>query len=75
MAVDVTVETVVAEVAEVAAHADMWEPVDDGHTRMVLRNTGRPTGFAARGARAMAAAMRSAMTKDLARVRERLGSR
>ena len=42
-----------------------WEPVDGSRTRMVLRNAGRPTGFAALGARAIAAAMRGAMTKDL----------
>ena len=51
-----------------------WEGVDGG-TRMALRNTGKPTGFAAVGARPMAAAMRSAMTKDLARIRTILETR
>ena len=46
-----------------------WEDAGEGRTRMVLRNTGQPTGFAALGAKAMAAAMRGAMTKDLARLR------
>ncbi len=52
-----------------------WEAVQEGSTRMVLRNTGRPTGFAAIGARPMAAAMRTAMTKDLARIRTILETR
>src|SRR3954454_23098406 len=52
-----------------------WETADGGATRMVLRNNGKPTGFAAIGARPMAAAMRSAMTKDLARIRTILESR
>jgi uncharacterized membrane protein len=52
-----------------------WEAVGDDRTRMVLRNTGQPKGFAAMGARPMAAAMRRAMTKDLARVRTLLESR
>lgn len=52
-----------------------WEAVDDHRTRMVLRNTGAPKGFAAIGARPMAAAMRRAMTNDLARVRSLLESR
>ena len=52
-----------------------WERVDDDRTRMVLRNTGQPKGFAAIGARPMAAAMRGAMTKDLARIRTLLESR
>jgi uncharacterized membrane protein len=49
-----------------------WEAAGDGATRMTLRNVGRPSGFAAVGARPMSAAMRSAMTKDLERLRRRL---
>jgi uncharacterized protein YndB with AHSA1/START domain len=52
-----------------------WEPLGEGRTRMVLRNNGQPSGFAAIGARPMAAAMRGAMTKDLARIRTLLESR
>jgi uncharacterized membrane protein len=52
-----------------------WEAVGDGSTRMTLRNVGRPSGLAALGSRPMAAAMRSATTKDLARLRALLESR
>ena len=52
-----------------------WEPVGDGQTRMTLRNSGQPSGFAAIGAKAMARAMRSATTKDLARLKALLESR
>ncbi len=45
-----------------------WEAVDGG-TRMTLRNTGRPTGFARLGAGAMERAMRRATTKDLERLK------
>lgn len=45
-----------------------WQPVDGG-TRMTLRNTGRPTGFARLGAGAMERAMRRATTKDLERLK------
>lgn len=46
-----------------------WEAVGEGRTRMTLRNTGQPSGFAAMGARALAAAMRSANAKDLAQLK------
>jgi len=46
-----------------------WEPTNDGRTLMTLRNRGTPTGFAAITAPAMAAAMRRANRKDLARLR------
>jgi hypothetical protein len=44
-----------------------WQAVDDG-TRMTLRNTGEPSGFASVAAPVMEAAMRRATTKDLARL-------
>ncbi|SFF53670.1 SRPBCC family protein [Blastococcus tunisiensis] len=49
-----------------------WQAVDDGATRMTLRNRGRPSGFAGIAAPAMAAAMRRANRKDLAALRSRL---
>ena len=52
-----------------------WEPIGQGRTRMTLRNSGRPSGFAAVGAKAMARAMRGATTKDLARLKALLESR
>ncbi|WP_341358991.1 SRPBCC family protein [Georgenia sp. M64] len=51
-----------------------WEPVPGG-TRMRLRNRGAPSGFAKVAAPVMATAMRRAMTKDLARLTERLRHR
>lgn len=45
-----------------------WEPTDGG-TRMRLRNTGEPRGFAKVSAPVMAAAMKRATTKDLARLK------
>lgn len=51
-----------------------WEPVDGG-TRMTVRNTGTPSGFTRLAAPVMTRAMRSAMTKDLQRLREKLSSR
>jgi uncharacterized membrane protein len=49
-----------------------WEPLDDGTTRMTLRNRGRPSGFAAVAGPVMAAAMRRANRQDLAALLERL---
>jgi hypothetical protein len=46
-----------------------WQPVGDGRTLMTLRNRGMPTGFASITASVMAAAMRRANRKDLARLR------
>lgn len=46
-----------------------WEPVDDGSTRMTLRNRGEPAGFSRMIAPFMAAAMRRANRKDLERMK------
>ena len=45
-----------------------WEPVPGG-TRMTLRNRGTPQGFSRLVAPFMAAAMRKANWKDLARLK------
>lgn len=52
-----------------------WTAVDDGLTRMTLRNRGEPSGFAAVAAPMMAAAMRRANNHDLARLKKLLESR
>jgi len=49
-----------------------WEPLDDGSTRMTLRNRGRPSGFSRVAGPVMATAMRRANRKDLARLKELL---
>jgi uncharacterized protein YndB with AHSA1/START domain len=49
-----------------------WEPLDDGRTRMTLRNRGRPSGFSRFAGPVMATAMRRANRKDLTRLREHL---
>jgi hypothetical protein len=46
-----------------------WEDAPGGGTRMTLRNRGEPAGFAKLTAPAMAAAMRRANRKDLARLK------
>jgi uncharacterized protein YndB with AHSA1/START domain len=46
-----------------------WAPTDDGGTRMTLRNRGEPAGFASVTAPVMAAAIRRANRKDLARLK------
>jgi uncharacterized membrane protein len=46
-----------------------FEPAADGATRMTLRNRGTPAGFSRLVAPFMAAAMRRANTKDLARLK------
>lgn len=51
-----------------------WAPADAG-TRMTLRNSGRPSGFSAVARPVMAAAMKRANTKDLARLKELLEAR
>ena len=49
-----------------------WQAMDEGATRMTLRNRGRPSGFTGIAAPFMAAAMRRANRKDLAALRARL---
>jgi uncharacterized membrane protein len=51
-----------------------WEPLEDGATRMTLRNRGRPAGFSALVGPFLAGAMRRANLKDLAALRSRLES-
>jgi len=46
-----------------------WEPVGDGKTKMTLRNRGEPKGFSKLVGPLMAAAMRRANQKDLARIK------
>jgi hypothetical protein len=46
-----------------------WEDTAEGATRMTLRNTGQPSGFAAITAPAMARAMRKANEADLRRLK------
>jgi uncharacterized protein YndB with AHSA1/START domain len=52
-----------------------WEALDDGRTRMTLRNRGEPRGFARVTAPLMAMAMRRATRKDLARLKALLEGR
>lgn len=51
-----------------------WQDAPGGRTKMTLRNSGEPTGFARVAGAAMAAAMRRANRKDLQRLREILES-
>ena len=44
----------------------LWSDAGEGHTRMQLRNRGRPHGFSRLFAPLMAAAVRRANRKDLA---------
>jgi uncharacterized membrane protein len=48
----------------------VWETTGQGHTRMRLRNRGSPAGFSRLLAPFLAAAMRRANRKDLARLKE-----
>jgi uncharacterized protein YndB with AHSA1/START domain len=47
-----------------------WQPTPRGATRMTLRNRGEPSGFAGIAGPVLAAAMRRANRKDLARLKE-----
>jgi hypothetical protein len=49
-----------------------WADTDGWKTRMTLRNRGEPSGFASVAAPVMAAAMRRANIKDLARLKHLL---
>jgi hypothetical protein len=49
-----------------------WTPMDEGRTRMTLRNRGEPAGFGAVAAPMMVAAMRRANRKDLATLKRLL---
>jgi len=51
-----------------------WQPEGESSTRMALRNRGEPAGFAKVTAPVMAAAMRRANQKDLARLEQLLES-
>jgi hypothetical protein len=51
-----------------------WEPEGASSTRMTLRNRGEPVGFAKVAGPMMAAAMRRANEKDLARLKQILES-
>ncbi len=46
-----------------------WDDVEDGATRMTLRNRGEPSGFAAVTAPVMTRAMRKANVADLGRLK------
>ena len=52
-----------------------WQSADAGATRMTLRNRGEPAGFSRLAAPFMAAAMRHANRKDLARLKDLLERR
>jgi uncharacterized protein YndB with AHSA1/START domain len=51
-----------------------WDATPTGATRMTLRNRGEPSGFAGIAAPVMAAAMRRANRKDLAKLKQLLES-
>ena len=52
-----------------------WESTEASHTRMTLRNTGRPSGFSTLLAPFMASAMKRANNKDLKLLKQILEGR
>ena len=48
----------------------IWEEVDPHHTRMVLNNSGRPSGFASLAAPLLGRMIRQANEKDLALLKQ-----
>ena len=46
-----------------------WQALDEGSTRMTLRNRGEPAGFSRVAGSVMSAAMRRANRKDLSKLR------
>ncbi len=52
-----------------------WEAIDDNHTRMTLRNYGKPSGFSAWFAPFMAGAVSKVNTKDLQNLKKILEGR
>jgi uncharacterized membrane protein len=52
-----------------------WQPAGDSGTRMTLRNRGEPAGFSRLASPFMAAAIRRANRKDLAKLRQILEAR
>ena len=52
-----------------------WKDTDDGNTQMTLRNRGEPSGFSKLTTPLVAAAMRRANRKDLARIKRLLEAR
>jgi hypothetical protein len=53
----------------------IWDTTSSGATRMTLRNRGEPSGFAGIAAPVLAAAIRRANRKDLARIKQILEHR
>ena len=53
----------------------LWEDGPNGTTKMTLRNRGEPSGFSVVVAPLLAAAMKRANGKDLARLRSLLEAR
>jgi hypothetical protein len=53
----------------------IWTAIDDKTTRMILRNTGKPTGFSKLFAPIMARAMKRANNKDLINIKKIIESK
>lgn len=52
-----------------------WTPIDDGRTRMAIRNHGEPSGFAKLGAPMMSAGIRRSSQRDLKNLKRILEKR